>query len=463
MERCSPYRQDEALIREMRRREAWTRGELLQHQSDGLRSLIAFAKSRSPLYAERMRRISSGSVHLQDLPIIEKKEVMSEFERIVTDPRINLADVNRHMEGVEDDECYMGEYRVLTTAGSTGRKGVFVYDRNAWTCLMAGVERGAGLVGIAIGRERTASIGSGSPLHLSYRRAVSEPEGSGLRLILKVTDPLQRLTDELNSFQPGILHAYPSMAGLLAEEQINGRLDIHPGIIVTGAEILAEETARKIREVWGGVLFNSYSCTEGILGVECGFHQGIHIFEDLCIVEVVDERHNPVPDGAPGHHLLMTNLYQQTMPLIRYLISDMVTVSADACPCGRPFRTIKEIHGRVEETIYLGGVNTGKVPVWPAHLSSMIMARQGVLEFQVELIQGRLEIDIVADPGISRKDTASVLTRNIKEGIESLGAVCPPLRIRFLDRIVREAGKMGKKQTVVLRAPDSGPLAGAEH
>jgi phenylacetate-coenzyme A ligase PaaK-like adenylate-forming protein len=393
---------------------------------------------------------------------VDKKEVMNEFERIVTDPRIRLSDVTRHMETLEDDECFMDEYRVLTTAGSTGRKGVFLYDREAWTCLMAGVERGAGLIGVGVRPERTASIGSGSPLHLSYRRAVSEPGDYGTKkLMLKVTDPLERLTEELNKFQPRILHTYPSLAGLLAEEQINGRLAIHPEVIVTGAEILAGETARKIRDVWGGVLFNSYSCTEGILGVECGCHKGIHIFEDLCIVEVVDEQQNPVPDGRPGRRILMTNLYQKTMPLIRYAISDMVTLSADPCPCGRPFRMITEVHGRVEEVIYLDGIRNGKIPVWPAHLNSLIMPRQEVLEYQVAFRQGRLDMAVVAVPGVNRKDTAALLSRIVGEGVESLGAKRPPIRVRFLDRIERHAGKMGKKPIVVLDFTDSGPRKGA--
>jgi phenylacetate-CoA ligase len=73
--------------------------------------------------------------------------------------------------------------------------------------------------------------------------------------------------------------------------------------------------------------FDWYGITEGgVLACDCASHQGMHLFEDLFWVENVDRHGHPVPDGAVGHKLLITDLFNRTQPLIRYELSDMVVL-----------------------------------------------------------------------------------------------------------------------------------------
>jgi phenylacetate-coenzyme A ligase PaaK-like adenylate-forming protein len=82
-----------------------------------------------------------------------------------------------------------------------------------------------------------------------------------------------------------------------------------------------------------GAWFELYGTTEsGISGVHCSEHTGLHLFEDQFIVEVVDETHRLVPPGQSGDHILITSLVNSTQPLIRYVISDLVTIRPEPCP-----------------------------------------------------------------------------------------------------------------------------------
>jgi hypothetical protein len=127
-----------------------------------------------------------------------------------------------------------------------------------------------------------------------------------------------------------------SIASLLAVEQLEGRLHIAPRIVCTNAELRTEEMTANIRAAWGVEPVNVYGATEGFYAGDCEHHQGMHVFEDLGLMEVVDERGEPVPDGVVGAKLLVSSFIKRTQPLIRYEVSDMAALTTEPCPCGRP-------------------------------------------------------------------------------------------------------------------------------
>src|SRR5207244_2415039 len=120
-------------------------------------------------------------------------------------------------------------------------------------------------------------------------------------------------------------------------------------------------------DTWSVTPFNHYAMTEGPVGIDCASHRGIHVFEDLCIVENVDSSNRPVPPGSRGDKILFTNLLNYTQPLIRYEVTDMLTMSGEPCPCGRPFSLISGIDGRLDDVLYLESIDGGEVPVHPNH------------------------------------------------------------------------------------------------
>jgi phenylacetate-CoA ligase len=153
----------------------------------------------------------------------------------------------------------------------------------------------------------------------------------------------------LNEYQPDILVMPPSAATRLADEQAAGRLTIRPRTILSSAEVLTDAARARFRAAWGADLYDTYVMTEtGLIGAECPQRGGIHISEDLVVIESVDERHQPVPHGTAGGKVLVTNLTNYAQPLIRYEVPDRITLSPDICRCGRPFATITRIDPRPE-------------------------------------------------------------------------------------------------------------------
>lgn len=130
--------------------------------------------------------------------------------------------------------------------------------------------------------------------------------------------------------------------------------------------MLTDETRRRIAAAWGHEPFNQYAATEtGGLAAECEEHEGMHLFEDLVIFEVVDAQNRPVPPGTYGDKLLLTVLFNRTQPLIRYELSDSIRLAVGPCSCGRSFVLVDGIQGRREDILRLPRANGNEVLVHP--------------------------------------------------------------------------------------------------
>ena len=156
---------------------------------------------------------------------------MERFDELVTDPRLRRDELLPHVGALTGDALHLGRYRAMTTSGSSGRKGLFVYDRPAWRALIAQFLRYNAMVGIGPRlprRLRVAALGGATASHMSRRVAQTVDVGLHRVLSLPVTLPLTQLRQELERFQPQFINVFPSVAVLLAEEQLAGRLRIGP-------------------------------------------------------------------------------------------------------------------------------------------------------------------------------------------------------------------------------------------
>jgi hypothetical protein len=110
-------------------RDRWSRDRLLDFQGERLRALIAHAVAASPYYRELLGPdAASGDVPLQELPTLPKATLMDNFDRIVIDPRLRRAELEAHVSGPDAGRPHLGRYRVFSTAGTTGVRGLFVED-----------------------------------------------------------------------------------------------------------------------------------------------------------------------------------------------------------------------------------------------------------------------------------------------------------------------------------------------
>ncbi|HEU5072564.1 MAG TPA: hypothetical protein VFU02_00285, partial [Polyangiaceae bacterium] len=125
------------------------------------------------------------------------------------------------------------------------------------------------------------------------------------------------------------------------------------------------ESRERVRNAWGHEPFDVYAATETAgIAAECPRHR-LHLFDDLVITEVVDEKNQPVPAGEFGCKVLVTVLFNRTQPLIRYEMSDRVMLSTAGCTCGLPLAVLGGIEGRSENVLRLPSLSGELVSIHP--------------------------------------------------------------------------------------------------
>jgi phenylacetate-coenzyme A ligase PaaK-like adenylate-forming protein len=220
LRRFDPADRLRALAGEQLARDRWSRDRLLAFQAERLRALIAHAVAASPYYRDLLGPdAASGEVPLSELPTLPNPTLMDSFDRIVTNPRLRRAELEAHLAGPAADRPYRGRYRLFTTAGTTGQRGLFVDDVEEFAVWLGTGPRGLASWGPGPGIQ-LAGIGSPSPLPISnqlYAVLLAGRPGAAPRLA--VTTPLPEMVAALNTFRPQALTAYATVAAALAEER----------------------------------------------------------------------------------------------------------------------------------------------------------------------------------------------------------------------------------------------------
>src|SRR6266487_6791314 len=324
-----------AEMRQFRYRDHWTRQQLESYQVDALRSLREYSYAHSPFYQQLHQGLYNAPLH--ELPVLTKAMLMEHFDELVTDRAIRLEEVKEHMRDLTGDERFLGRYWVNATSGSSGHPGIFLFNRAEWITVLGSFARAREWGGVKLDlthRVKTATVASTSAFHMSTRVNATAHSWWMPEIRLAASEPKDSIVERLGAWQPEVLIAYASMMRILADEQLAGRLQIRPHAVFTSSELLTEETRRRIVQAWGERLFNQYAATEcGSLAAECDHHRGMHLMEDLVIVEVVDQNNRPVSPGVYGDKLLITVLGSRTQPLIRYELSDSIRLAVSPCPC----------------------------------------------------------------------------------------------------------------------------------
>jgi phenylacetate-CoA ligase len=205
-------------------RERWPRERLAALQRERIDALVRDAIARSPFYRERLGpHVGRAPVELAALPVLDKATMMERFDELVTDPRLRREALLEHLEDADGDELLDGEFRVMATSGSSGRKGLYVYDRSAWIdTVVAPFLRINAIIGVRpqLPRLRVAAIGGGAPTHMTRRGAATFSLGLHRLLSLPVTMPVDEMAAALEAHRPEYMTGFASRIALLADEQL---------------------------------------------------------------------------------------------------------------------------------------------------------------------------------------------------------------------------------------------------
>src|SRR3954453_22885068 len=210
----------------------WPLERLHSLRDERLRGVLRTAKTRSRCHSEHPAGIDVEPVTGADLaaiPPMTKTDVMDHWDEIVTDRRLTLELAEAHLEGgASDGPAYLlGEYQVVTTGGSSGRRGVFAWDFQGWLGFGLSRERPTFWLRRHGGGDRggrRAFVAAAHPTHptaILPRTFAGSPQ-LGVGRSFPVTLPLAEIVEGLNRFQPTDLFAYPSMMPRLAGEMNTG-------------------------------------------------------------------------------------------------------------------------------------------------------------------------------------------------------------------------------------------------
>jgi len=223
---------------------------------------------------------------------------------------------------------------------------------------------------------------------------------------------------------------------------------------VFGAEPWTQEMRQYIQRESGIKAFDIYGLSEIIgpgVGIECAAQNGLHIFEDHFLVEIVDPETDAVlPDGEQGE-LVITTLTKQAFPMIRYRTHDLTSIIPERCSCGRTIRRIKRICSRSDDMMIIRGVN-----VFPSQIEAAILSvEQTVPHYQIllkrkgGLDQIEVQVEVTKAMFTDRISELEALRKRLGHAIESIVGLRIPLHLVEPQTIARSEGKA--KRIVDLR------------
>lgn len=393
--------------------ETLPRQELEKLQLERIKSTLTVA-SNAPYYKDQFQKhnISPDAIRCLDdfrkLPFTTKADMRANY------PFGLLA-------GNLDDAV-----RIHSSSGTTGNPTVIIHsqhDLNSWANLVArclymvglrkkdvfqnssGYGMFTGGLGFQYGAERLGAL------------TVPAAAGNSKRQIKFITD-----------FKTTALHAIPSYAIRLAEVFQEEGIDPTESSLKTliiGAEPHTDEQRRKIERMLGVKAYNCFGMTEmngpGV-AFECLEQNGMHIWEDCYLVEIIDpETLQPLPDGEIGE-LVLTTLDRNMMPLIRYRTRDLTRIIPGECPCGRTHRRIDRIKGRSDDMFIIKGVNIfpmqiEKILVQFPELGSNYLITLETLHNQDEIIVEVELNELSTDNYIELENTRKEIVRRLKDEI----------------------------------------------
>ena len=382
------------------RRLRWDAGRLAAERERRLRELLVWAADRSPFWRERLagRDLASFTESdLSSLPVLTRAEMMAEFDRVVTVPGLTLAWVQQHLDQSDGDRGYLDdEYQAIVTSGYIGTQAVHVYGWDAFVTFVMQGSRWTGRRGEAPDAVLAQCFSCSARHESGAFYAFSSFEGGGpTSHCFDATLPLDEIVDRLNNVRPTVeaLQGWPSLIRELALEAMQGRLTIKPTWVSVAGELCTAPVREAVRSAWGVEASEFWGCSEGTYAFPCGVGEGMHIADDLVILEPADADGNVVPYGQPADRMLLTNLFNLTQPLIRYDLVDAATMSDEPCPCGCAHRRITAVNGRIDGAFeYDSGALVPR-----AAFEQTVLATPGVADFFVGKTQRGVDVSVVTD------------------------------------------------------------------
>ena len=380
-----------------------SRERMLQDQYRAFQDLVRHVWTHSAFYRDYygshgIREKDLTDLTVRDLPFLSKQTLMDNFDTAITDQRLRKKELEQWIQDNRDPrQSFHKDFIVIHSSGSSSNIGIFVYDQTAWHVMNTTMVTRLPLPENAPSRKTRVSFYMASHGHFGgITLAVQLPKAVYDTLIVSLMDAPEHVVGQLNSFQPQRLTGYSSSVTMLAEWAIAGKLRIRPQRIIVGAERLTQSMERRIQDAWEAPIHEFYGASESIyIAVREPGRKELTVMEDLNIVEVLDEENRPVLPGGQGR-VVLTNLYNYTLPILRYELGDYVVRGTEQH--NSLFTTIREIKGRVNDALPVV-LDNGELDTIPNVLPSFFSAGLKEVQFISER-PDHVRIDYVAEHNI---------------------------------------------------------------
>lgn len=458
----------------LKRNVLMSREQLKALQEKKLKELLMYSYDNSSYYhrafeEKGITRNQIPSLSLSGFPVMDKQLLMEHFDELVTAPDLKQEELRRfdeevspsHMIPLSKDErglpqrsaeckkstdrkTFKDKYHVVHSSGSTGTPGYFVYDENAWSRMLVGIIRAA-LWGMTMPQILKLLWKGPRIVYIAAtdgRYGGAMAVGAGIegvhadQLFLDVKTPLAEWIRQIQEFKPNMVIGYPSAVKILGELVESGEARVDVFRIVSCGEPLGASLRNYLETVFEAEVVNIYGASESLaLGVEISHEEGMVLFDDLNYIEI--------EDGV----MYLTSLYNFAQPLIRYRISDQLSLREPEPGSRYPFTRAGNIMGRNEDLMWFEDGNGNRDFLHPLVIEGFCL--DGLMDYQFRQLS-KDSFEMLAE--VSDAGKAHEIRTEMIERMEQILKEKHLEYVRFLIRFVEEIrpdGKTGKKRLIV--------------
>jgi len=411
----------------LRHTQFWPKESLEKLQVKKLQYLVKYVSENIAFYRDFLKKNKltwedfNKVEDVKKFPVITKDDIQKNYSKFLP-------------IGIKKDKLLH-----RSTGGSTGKPLTIYMDLDFLSRDKANTEHYMEVLGLDIFNYKSIRLyGDKIPAELIKKREYWYKEDK--KLVMSCyhinKDTVRRYVEKIKEHNPVYIHTRPSAILPLAKYILSERLKVKVKTICCDGEYLTDGQRDIIEKAFRGIVYNVYGHTEACtVGHSCKHSRLLHFMPQVGILELLDKDGNEVCEEGKTGEIVATGFNNKMFPLIRYRTKDMAVYTNKKCKCGRDYKMIKSVEGRIQD--YVVDKNKNLVPLAPAIFNYNDMDWKGIKEFKViQEEEGKLLFNVVCEKG------EKITKRFIEDKIEQIFGNVFEIEVKFINELSRT--KRGK-------------------